>query len=535
MSSRFRQTPGAVRRGRWVSAARREDGYTIMIALVVLVVTLALATVAVTATLSSRSHSTRDLRSQRALQAADAGINSGIYRFDQVNLANFNFTGGSLALGTLLDCVVPKASVSASGYASITGFSFKAEASVATGACSLPDASGVGGAIPDTVKVGNHAFYEMQQLGGATTSGSVVGPNIVLHPKIVSVGVEDAGNSTTCVADAPTSGGATSGCVVRRVLATLAPIDPFQVVEATGDLTLNAGLVASTVVNGDVRTNRDFKQTGGLTYVSTNVLNGALIGNVTYGRNKSTALIPVTTFTQQTNAVSRPAVTVNDAGCPVACTLPDLPGVVTAASLGGLNAANGVAYNSVTHAVSMTHGTMTFTPGDYVFCDFKVTGGVVQTNIPASSTAPVRIFIDSPTSARCSANGLGSTQGSFQTSVGMSNLVGGVVSLTGSAYLQIYVVGGSTTSPPVNIGGNLIESMFLYAPTSNVSMNATTFEGNLIGHDVTITAPLALVLTQNVGLNNYSLANNVGAFHVAAYSECTPVYPLPQPDPTVGC
>ena len=68
-----------------------------MIALVVLVVTLALATVAITATLSSRSHATRDLRSQRALQAADAGVNSGIYRFNQVNLANFNFTGGSLA------------------------------------------------------------------------------------------------------------------------------------------------------------------------------------------------------------------------------------------------------------------------------------------------------------------------------------------------------------------------------------------------------------------------------------------------------
>ena len=35
----------------------------------------------------------------------------------------------------------------------------------------------------------------------------------------------------------------------------------------------------------------------------------------------------------------------------------------------------------------------------------------------------------------------------------MSNLVGGVISLTGSAYLQIYVVGGSANGTPVNIGG----------------------------------------------------------------------------------
>ncbi len=541
-SEQLNSVDGGQRRRR-LAGARAEDGYTIMIALVVLVITLALATVAITATLSSRSHSTRDLRSQRALQAADAGVSSGIYRLNQLNLANFNFTGGSLGLGTLLDCVIPSASVNAQGYATITGVSFKAQASVATGACPLPDGSGVGNAIPDTVKVGNHAFYEMQQIGGATTSASLVGPNIILHPKIVSAGVEDAGNSATCASDAPTSGGSTSGCVVRRVLATLAPIDPFQVIEASGNLTLKS---LTTTVSGDMRVNGDLSVPGTCLVVctanlnDTNLLNGALTGNVTYGGSFTHASVFVSlleTYSHVASAVSRKAITVDDSNCPSTCTHPDLPTGVTAASLGGLNASSGAAYNSVTHAVSMTHGTMTFTPGDYFFCDFHVTGGVVQTNIPASSSAPVRIFIDSPTSSRCSANGLGATQGTFQTTVGLSNLVGGAISLTGSAYLQIYVVGGSATATPVNIGGGLTESMFLYAPTSDVGMSVTAFEGNLIGHDVTITGQtgLALALTQNIGLNNYSLANNVGAFHVAQYSECTPVYPLPQPDPTVGC
>ena len=116
MSRSSRQSAPTRPANRLRTAGRGEDGYTIMIAMVVLVVTLALATVALTATLSSRSHATRDLRSQRALQAADAGVNSGIYRFNQVNLANFNFTSGLLSgLTSLVDCVIPKASVSAPG------------------------------------------------------------------------------------------------------------------------------------------------------------------------------------------------------------------------------------------------------------------------------------------------------------------------------------------------------------------------------------------------------------------------------------
>ena len=532
--------------GRMRAAGHAEDGFTMVVALVVLIITLAIATVAVTATLDSRIHAGRDVRSQRALQAADAGINSGIYRLNQVNLANFNFTGGLInSLSTLADCVIPKASVNAQGYAQITGFSFQAQASLATGACSLPDASGVGSAIPDTVKVGNHAFYEMQQIGGATTTSSLTGPNIVLHPKIVSVGVEDAGNTATCSSSAPTAVGAvTSGCVVRRVMATLAPIDPFQVVESAGNLTVRGAAIA---VTGDMRTNGDLTLPGvsvcvvvctpaAATITGTNLFGGALAANITYGRN----LVPpagvfarvLETFTPAGGSVSRQAITVNDSGCPSACVQPSLPTGVTASSLGGINGA-ATAYDSTKNTVTMTGGTMTFTPGDYVFCDFNVTGGTVKANTPAASTTPVRIFIDSPTSTRCSSNGLGAGQGNFKSTVGVSNFVGGVISLAGSSEFQIYVAGnGTANGTTVNIGGNLVESMFLYAPLSSVTMTALTFEGNLIGNDVDLAAPTIL---QNIGLNNYSLANNVGVFHVAQYSECTPVYPLPEPDPTVGC
>ncbi|MGI8801211.1 MAG: hypothetical protein ACR2KV_03430 [Solirubrobacteraceae bacterium] len=530
-----------------------------VVAMLVLVIAIGLATVALNGTLDSKSHATRDLRSQRALQAADAGIDQGIYRFNQVNVATLNFTGGLLANGltTIALCTIP--TVDASG--SITGFGLEAEASVTNGACKLPSDPGHTLPIGDTVQVGNHGLYEMQQIGGATASGTI-GPNIILHPKVVAVGVEDAGNSTTCASDAPTLGvvavvAATKGCVVRRVLATLAPIDPFQVVEATGKLTLNG---AAITVTGDMRANGDLAIPGVCPVVclginaavitGTNVLSLSGLGaNITYGAPPS-AFTPagvftslLETYTPHANSVNRTPVTIDDTGCPSACVQPSLPSGVTGTTLGGTNGVVANAYDATKNTVTLTSNNLVFTPGDYILCDFKATGGSVSTNIPAASTTPVRIFIDSPTSSRCSSNGLGGSQGNFTSSVGVANVISGATALIGSSQLQIYLAGNGTAhGTQVTITGpaltSLTYSMFLYAPLSDVTLsNAALVAGNYIGDDVTMSplAGLTLALTQNVGLNNYTLANGVGVFHVAHYTECTPVYPLPEPDPTVGC
>ncbi|MEA2370386.1 MAG: hypothetical protein QOH12_780 [Solirubrobacteraceae bacterium] len=516
--------------------AADETGFVMVIALVVMVVSLAFAAAALTGTLATRSSATRDLRSQRALQAADAGIEDGIYRFNQVNVSTLNFTGGLLgsALSSITDCVIPSTSVSGV----ITAFTLKAAIGATTGACPLPSGSGVPNPISDTIRVGDHGFYEMQQVGGATTSGTI-GPNIVLHPKVVAVGVDDGGVTSTCTATPATATTATTaGCVVRRVMATLAPIDPFQLVEAGGNLTLNGAAIVAT---GDMRAGGNLSIPGiGLAgaITGTNALNlSGLTANITYGGTFSHAsiFVPVLeTFTSQAGAVNRTAVTVDDTGCPSACVTPSLPSGVTAASLGGHNGV-ATAYDSTKNTITLTSNALTFAPGDYVLCNLNATGGSISTNIASTSSTPVRIFIDSPTSTRCSSNGLGSAQGDFSTSVGVSNLVGGAISLTGSSQFQIYVVGNGTTGAggsTVTIGGGLTESMFLYAPTSEVTISGLAFEGNAIGYDVTMNAA---TLLENLAVNNYSLANQVGVFHVAHYTECTPVYPLPSPDPTSGC
>jgi hypothetical protein len=57
-------------------------------------------------------------------------------------------------------------------------------------------------------------------------------------------------------------------------------------------------------------------------------------------------------------------------------------------------------------------------------------------------------------------------------------------------------------------------------------------QGSIIGDDVTI---MASVFTQDLDLSSYPLYAGLGAFHVQQYVECTPVYPIPSPDPTTGC
>jgi hypothetical protein len=91
------------------------------------------------------------------------------------------------------------------------------------------------------------------------------------------------------------------------------------------------------------------------------------------------------------------------------------------------------------------------------------------------------------------------------------------------------------------------QSMFLYAPTSNVTVtagqtcvtvlvttcvSAGTLAGAFIGYDLAVSGT---VVTQDLGLLNYPLSTTLGPFYIKQYIECAPQYPLPTPDPTSGC
>jgi hypothetical protein len=527
-------------------ALGREEGYVIVVVIAMLAVALAIGAAALGETLSSRSHANRDVRVKRALQAADAGINALLYQQNELPLPNLDWNGGPLQLSSFLDCVVPTVDVNLK----ITGVTTTSVD--ANSVC--PDTTGAGapGSGSASFPVGNHAYYQARFIPGASQANG--GQHRVLNSKIVVVGYDDAGNSAS-----------PSGYVVRRVEAILAPIDPFQAIEATGSLTFQGTslttlgvTVGTSILNGNARANGSV--TLPTVFTNTN-LSGGLFGSVTYGTS-ITSGIALSHVSHQTSSFARSAVTISPSksSCPAADA-----SVSRLASCGDF----GAYYSSVNNTVAVPAGSnLTIPPGDYVFCNFTAAGTVTANS---TATAPVRIFIDNPNSARCT--GKAGASGNFAASGGLGNTIADTTAATGASGFQIYVVGDgggndnntSVTigSRPVNLNGLFsstpIQSFVVYAPTSAVTAsNCNTIsllggllsgdvcgaiQGAIIGDNVTIKTTL---FTQDLDLTSYPLYSGLGAFHVQSYVECTPTYPagttpasaaalMPSPDPTAGC
>jgi hypothetical protein len=305
---------------------------------------------------------------------------------------------------------------------------------------------------------------------------------------------------------------------------------------AGGNLTLKGqGLLGGSLTGGNVSLSGGLTSPAAIDYCGTktvtNMLLTLFLGNI---RNVSPC----------TGLVNRPTVQISSSKSNCVPTT----GVESCGSDSGFGSqyvsgrtAGGVVNNALTNENEIydTTGTpITFGPGDYVFCSFQ-TNGIV--NVNPISTQAVRIFIDSPSSSRCSGfvahNGV--SAGSFVASKG----VGNALAATHPSQAQIYVVGNGTnggTSVTMTANGlTLGQSAFVYAPTSNVTVDSSalglgigTLAGGFVGYNVTVSAT---AITQDLGLLNYPLSTTLGPFHVQQYIECQPQYPLPSPDPTSGC
>ena len=208
---------------------------------------------------------------------------------------------------------------------------------------------------------------------------------------------------------------------MRRVESILHPVDPFQLVEATGNLTFNSLL--TTVINGDIRTNGDLRVNSVLGIVGGNVLasDGSLLRltNAQYGGSYSGS-ISIADLDHVTTDFEREPVSISPskASCPGSC--PAAPFYDPAPTQRRLVVGAGQ--------------SLTLSGGDYVFCSVSVVaGGTLNTSL--SATTPTRIFIDDPDSARCKdsvGNGGLLLNGNLNT-----------VSVTPSQ-LQIYIAGNGT-------------------------------------------------------------------------------------------
>lgn len=524
-----------------------------VLALVLVLIGFGIATAALTTTLASRTNADRDERSKRAQQAADAGIQTALYRANQTDMSTLQLSSGlslSSIIKQLLVCPIPQ--VSASGSGQIAGLSFTYLANAQLGnPCPSNSNSGTGHPFQDTEPVGHHAYFQVRYDPGVTN----VGDFIEFKPTIVSDGVDDNGQT-----------GSSGEYVSQRAEAILSPFMPWRTLEAGHNLTfdvppavnaLGLKVAGTTLFNGTAAAGNNltldgqslvntFEATGisltsGLTtpaaldycntLTKTNIQLALTLGNITKPSSGCSDLV-----NRSTVQISSSKADCAPVSGTVACSTLFSPSV----------------YSSATDSIYCTSScqALTFQPGDYVFCDFQYNGSV---SLNASSTQAVRIFIDNPNSSRCSGHGTHSSVGQpsgFQTTYGnfvATDGVGNVLGLTHPSQAQVYVVGNGTNDGTVAYatGDSTLSSqdMFLYAPTSNVTVtggqtclagtcvNSGTLSGAFVGYDVDASAT---AITEDLGLLNYPLSNTLGPFHVKQYIECSPAYPLPS-DPTSGC
>jgi Tfp pilus assembly protein PilX len=521
--------------------ARSEDGYVMIVVIVLVMVGLLVATASLTSALATRTTTARDERVRRAQQAADGGIQAQVYDQADANVASvYNFTGGPLGLSGFVDCLVPQFNVSGQ----LIGLTAYASSG---GVCPLGFNSG-GTALSSSWKVlDNHASYESEFFSNKKEVGGSGYGSVVEFPEIVSIGCDTTSPSTCSTTPAPSSN------VYSRELAQLAPTGPAQAIEGMGNVTIN-GLSALGL--GAVAINGDVSSGGQLTWPTI-----AAAVNVTNSSVVST--FAAKTFNPSNGITTANKVTLSgycSAGSPSTACLIQRPAPLAAAttcsacSAGITCSSCGTGgYKSSNDTFSLTTGTATFAAGDYVFCNFNASGGTLNTS--ASSTQPVRIFILPPNKAPCNGYGLAQA-GDFTASQGINNAltgtVNGVSGVVDPSGLQIYVEGDGSydNATTVSIGDtstctahNILnvclsaiaptEYMVVYAPTSSVTLNtgscvvgvlgsctlgvAGAFDGSLIGDNVSITAS---AISQDLDLGNYPLESGSNELRPQQYVQC---------------
>jgi hypothetical protein len=547
-----------------------EDGVVIVMVMMLLMIGLLVGVAALSETLVARSHADRSQRSARALQAADAGIATELYRANQLNLGSLKLSSGlnlSAILSQLLTCPVPQ--INASGQ--VIGLQFTAIASIGS-PCPANSSSGISNPLNSEEPAGHHSYFQTAFIPGLTSIGDFV----KLNPKIVASGVEDNGHTA---ADS-------NRTIPRRVEAVLAPVMPWRTLEAGHDLTIDVPpalgalgikLAGTAAFNGTAAAGNDLtiggqsalanvftasgvSLSGGLTepaaldycgnYSHPNLTVNLTLGSITQPSSNCNQLVnrsPIQISPSKQNCVPVTGAEVcsSDTG-------------FGSAYVGGRNA-DGTVNNALSNQneiYNTNSGTaLSFGPGDYVFCSFQTNGPV---NLNPTSVQAVRIFIDTPSSARCKnfVNHTGTLPTSFVAGPGSfiatqgagGNPLAGTLAATHPSQDQIYVAGNGTNNGTTAYvtGSSLLsgQALFLYAPTSNVTVsagltcvltvcvNAGTIAGAIVGYDVTVSGT---AVTEDLGLLNYPLSSTLGPFRVQQYIECSPQYPLSTTDPANGC
>jgi hypothetical protein len=462
----------------------------IVVTLLILLIVLAIVTAAISQAIQVSSKANRDPLVKAALQAADAGVQTAIFRLN--SLAQY-LTNSP----TTTPCV--EATVDANQ--NLTGLVL--EAALTTGPSWCP-------ASP-AQRIGNGESFSYQMSPILTVGGNPADPDglhYTLDRRIVATGtVSGAG-----------------GTLTRRVVQTVTGPQPSLLFYDYALLGQNAVTVSGSAQVGSATTPAPIRSNRNVTVQLSS--GGVQCGNVVYGPPASggtfsgaaTGCPPGQTVSSAASAFPLPTIgppsSNNNAALATAC-----------AAILSCTFSSGILSLSGSPAT-----TLTMPAGSYELCSITVAGASTLV-IGNTAASPVVIYIDPPGTNGCTPPSSGAVSiagnATLTATTGVSPnafrlLVAGLSGSPGAASTAVNLSGSSSLQTP----------MTLVAPYSTVTIGGSTnVLGAALGDTVTVSGNAVLTPFAQLSLPS----TGTPLYRKGTYTECTPSPPPSGSPPDQGC
>jgi len=473
------------------------------VGVIVLLITLVISAAVATQAFQTSSKSNRDPLSVGAIQAADTGVETALYRLNALSATLSNPANSSTP------CVVAGAG---SGPGTIAGLSLQPTTTVG-GATWCPQSA--------SQSIGNEESFTYR-MTSPLASGSEPGGVTVVTPasRIVATGTATNGPGTRSV--------------VARVLEATQAFNPGQVAQN--------GLVAqqSVTVSGNAQVGRPPAAPNPPTLIPIHsngwvklTNNPVQCGDVYYVDSANSQLNQdcpghTNTFTQETSPFQMPSVSVpttnSNATMYSACT-------------GSCSLSPSRLSNTASLTLNGNGASLALPPGAYTLCSLNIKNGSIfqigTSTQPATAQNPVYIFIQAAGACGGVTPTVSIQGGSlvYCTSGSCGSAVSGAPN---SFYIE---VAGPSPAAAVTINGNSTATlaMNIIAPNSSVTVNGSSgnllIEGGIVANSIKIT-----------GTSEYDPTappSNAGGpppqYQPATYTECSATPPAAGQAPDANC
>ncbi len=451
----------------------REDGMAMIVAIIVLLVVTTLATVTVATAVQTNRSTRRDANYKNAVEAAEAGLQIGVYRLNMLNPDTTHCVGDAVALPA------------------------------SNGWCQS-----------STYTLGNgttYTYYTTPVMGATFTCIGLI--------------ITSSDVNQRCVTAVGTSNGVSARSQIRTGAFAAAPLFPDAGVVGLKSVTMsgNASVTGSAASNGTVSQTGNANSQGiilgpGGTYTHSGHGSGGTVSKLT----SPIVLDPVNPGTSnQTSLAACP--TRQQAGYPSCNDDYRITNGLAKTPVSPYDQSSGnVTFNATTRVLSMSgNSSLTLGGGLYNFCNVSMSGGATLT---LASGVMTEVFVDSPDDP---GSGCASGTGNLNMSGGSS----WINSSDNPLAMQFYVYGLNNGSGTVTLSGGANMYGVVYAPQSQATLSGNgTLIGGLAAQSVTISGN-----GFNWDGRTGSLqATTAGIYYRTGWAQCSATPPTPS-NPGSGC